>query len=249
MKEFIAEAVGTALLVMFGNGVVANQLLGKTKGNDTGWMLISTGWGLAVAIAAYSVARYSGAHLNPAVTFGLLAIKQLDPQLLPAYLSGQMLGAIIGAVLCWLVYLPHWRETANLDHKLAVFCTAPAIRSPLNNLICELIATAALVFGILCIAGNASAMKEGQMEFAKIFSSGIQPLLVGFLVWLIGMALGGPTGYAINPARDLGPRIAHFLLPMPGGSDWQYAWIPVVGPSLGGVIGAVLFQWLDRVAA
>lgn len=251
MKEFIAEIVGTALLVMFGNGVVANHLLGKTKGNSTGWMLITTGWGLSVAIAAYSVARYSGAHLNPAVTLGLVSIGELDYSLMPAYLSGQMIGAILGACLCWLVYLPHWAETSSLDDKLAVFSTGPAIRSPISNFLCEAIGTMALVFGILSIAENATEMKQGQLDFAKIFSGGIQPLLVGFLVWLIGMSLGGPTGYAINPARDLGPRIAHFLLPIPGGkrdSDWGYAWIPVFGPLAGGIAGAMLFRLLDNTA-
>ena len=163
-----------------------------------------------------------------------------------------MLGALIGAVLVWITYFPHWRETPSLDDKLATFCTAPAIRSPLNNFICEIIGTAALVFGILAIAANADDIHHGEMDFQAIFSSGFQPLLVGFLVWAIGMALGGPTGYAINPARDLGPRIAHFLLPMPGGkrdSDWAYSWIPIVGPILGGMGGAQLFYWVNSTVA
>ncbi len=252
MQSFIGELVGTALLVLFGNGVVANQVLGKTKGNNTGWMLITTGWGLAVAIAAYSVARHSGAHLNPAVTLGLWSIREIDGATVVPYLTAQMLGAMIGALLVWLTYLSHWRETPNLDDKLGTFCTIPAIRSTFNNLFCEAIGTGALVFGILSIAANADDINNGVMDFKSIFSSGIQPLLVGFLVWAIGMSLGGPTGYAINPARDLGPRIAHFILPMPGGkrdSDWSYAWIPIVGPCLGGIAGAQLFFLIDSLNA
>ena len=248
MQAFIGEVVGTALLVLFGNGVVANQVLGKTKGNNTGWMLITTGWGLAVAMGVYCVARLSGAHLNPAVTLGLWSIGEIQGVIVVPYLTAQMLGAMIGAVLVWIVYLPHWRETPDLDSKLGAFCTIPAIRSPLNNLICEIIGTAVLVFGILAIAANADDMKHGAMDFKTIFSSGIQPLLVGFLVWAIGMSLGGPTGYAINPARDLGPRIVHFLLPMPGGkrdSDWGYASIPIIGPIVGGIAGAQAFNLIE----
>ena len=247
MNIFLAEIVGTALLVILGNGVVANQVLGKTKGNGTGWLMITTGWGLAVAIGAYSVGRISGAHLNPAVTLGLASIGQVETSLIPTYLGAQMVGAFIGAVIVYLTYLPHWAETPDEGDKLAAFATGPAIRSSGSNLFCEIVGTGVLMFGILSIGANASELtQDGTIDLSAVFSTGINPLLVGFLVWAIGMSLGGPTGYAINPARDLAPRIAHALLPIPGkgGSDWSYSWIPVVGPILGAVAGALLFQAL-----
>ncbi|MEZ6115420.1 MAG: MIP/aquaporin family protein [Pirellulaceae bacterium] len=247
MTEFWGEVIGTALLLTLGNGIVANQLLGKTKGNGTGWLLITVGWGLSVAVAAYSVARISGAHLNPAVTIGVWYNGGMDLEQVPVYLAAQMLGAFIGAVLVWLTYYSHWSETDDADLKLAVFSTGPAIRAPFWNLFCEVVGTAVLIFGILAIAANVDEMKsDGLPDFSTVFSSGINPLLVGLLVCVIGMGLGGPTGFAINPARDLAPRIAHAILPIPGKgtSDWGYAWIPVVGPMLGGVLGAMLFQVL-----
>ncbi len=241
---FVAETVGTAILILLGNGVVANQVLKETKGNDTGWMLITTGWGVAVALAVYSVGSISGAHLNPAVTFGLLAIGEFDASLVPTYIGGQMLGAIIGATLVWISYLPHWAKTEEPADKLACFATAPAIRSTGSNFVCELIGTAMLVFGVLAIGANAAQM-QGEIDLSVVFSGGIQPLLVGVIVFGIGMSLGGHTGYAINPARDLGPRIAHAILPIAGkgSSDWGYAWIPVLGPIAGGVVGALLYQF------
>jgi glycerol uptake facilitator protein len=246
MDIFVAEVVGTALLVLLGDGVVANQLLGRTKGNGTGWLMITTGWGLAVALAVYSVGRISGAHLNPAVTLGLFSIGQLEGSLVGTYLIAQLTGAILGAVLVYVAYLPHWKETPDPALKLGVFATAPEIRSTGSNLVCEAIGTFVLVFGVLAIGRNAGEMVNGDFDLSAVFSTGINPLLVGFLVWGIGMSLGGPTGYAINPARDLGPRIAHALLPIPekGGSDWGYAWIPVIGPIVGGVLGALVFQAL-----
>lgn len=246
MDIFLAEVVGTTLLILLGNGVVANQLLDKTKGQNTGWVMITTGWGLAVAMGAYSVGRISGAHMNPAVTLGLYSIGDVESAMVPVYLGAQMVGAILGAVLVYVAYLPHWKETASAEDKLAAFATGPAIRSPISNFVCEAIGTFVLVFGVLAIAANAGEMVTGDVDLSVVFSSGINPLLVGFLVWGIGLSLGGPTGYAINPARDLGPRIAHAILPIPGkgSSDWSYAWIPVAGPIVGGVAGALVFRAL-----
>lgn len=245
MEIFLAEMVGTALLVLLGDGVVANQLLRDTKGNGTGWVMITTGWAMAVALAVYAIGRISGGHINPAVTLGLLAIDQVEGGLVPTYIAGQMTGAVLGAVLVWLAYLPHWRGTEDQGAKLAVFCTGPAIRHTPSNFLCEAIGTFVLMFGVLAIGANAGEM-IGELDLSAVFSTGINPLLVGFLVWGIGLSLGGPTGYAINPARDLGPRIAHALLPIPGkgGSDWGYAWVPVVGPIVGAAAGALLFKVL-----
>jgi glycerol uptake facilitator len=224
---------------------VANVLLAQSKGKDSGWIVITTGWGIAVAIAVYAVGRISGAHLNPAVTIGLATIGKFPWASVPSYIVAQMVGAFAGAVLVWLAYLPHWAPTTDRAAKLGVFCTAPAIRRPAANLITEIIATAALVFGILAIAANAQALTQpNQLDLSVVFSHGLQPLLVGILVIGIGLSLGGPTGYAINPARDLGPRLAHAALPIAGkgDSDWGYAWIPVVGPIVGGMVGAVLYS-------
>jgi len=245
MEVFWAELVGTMFLVILGDGVVANVVLAKTKGNDAGWIVITTGWGLAVAMAVYAVNQYSGAHINPAVTLGLASIGSLEWSLVPTYLGAQMIGAIAGAVVVYVAYYSHWGETEDPADKLAVFATGPEIRATVPNLLCEAIGTAALVFGVLSIGANGGAIQaSGEIDLSGVFSTGIQPLLVGALVFGIGLSLGGPTGYAINPARDLGPRIAHAILPIPGKgpSDWGYAWIPVVGPIIGGVAGAVLFN-------
>lgn len=240
MTPFLAELVGTTLLVLLGDGVVANVVLKQTKGHNSGWLVITTGWALAVTFAVYCVNAFSGAHLNPAVTLGLAAIGKFDPSLVPSYLAAQMLGGILGATLVWLAYLPHWRVTEDPAAKLGVFCNAPAIRTTLPNLICEFIGTAALVLGVLAILGPQNLVPNSGFE------KGFAPVLVGVMVWAIGISLGGPTGYAINPARDLGPRIAHALLPIAGkgSSDWGYAWIPVVGPILGGVAGAWIYRLL-----
>jgi glycerol uptake facilitator protein len=215
MNVFIGELVGTMILVLLGDGVVANVVLAKSKGQNSGWIVIATGWGFAVAIAVYVAGWASGAHINPAVTLGLAAIGQQSWTQVPTYLGAQFLGAFIGAVLVWLAYLPHWRETQDAAAKLAVFCTAPAIRHPAGNLICEIIGTAVLLVGVLGVIS-------------------------------VGLSLGGPTGYAINPARDLAPRVAHAVLPIPGKghSDWSYAWVPVVGPLIGSVIGAFAYHLL-----
>lgn len=226
------------LLVLFGDGVVANVVLKQTKGHNGGLIAITAGWAMAVTFAVYCVNAFSGAHLNPAVTIGLAAIGKFAWAQVPLYIAAQMIGAILGAVLVWLAYLPHWGATEDQGSKLGVFCTAPAIRSPLANVICEVIGTAVLVLGVLAILSPQNLVPNTG------FDKGFAPALVGVMVWAIGLSLGGPTGYAINPARDLGPRLAHALLPIPGkgGSDWGYAWVPVVGPILGGVIGALIYK-------
>ena len=244
MQTLLAEMVGTMVLILLGDGVVANVLLARSKGQNGGWMVITTGWGIAVLIAVYAVGRISGAHLNPAVTVGLASIGSFAWADVPGYIAAQMVGAFLGAVLVWLAYLPHWGPTTDADLKLAVFCTGPAVRSPVANVITEMIGTAVLLFGVLAIADNAQMLtRPNDVDLSVVFSHGLQPMLVGILVLGIGLSLGGPTGYAINPARDLGPRIAHFLLPIPGkrDSDWSYAWVPVVAPIIGGVLGAALY--------
>lgn len=245
MTDYLAEAVGTMILVILGDGVVANVCLARTKGNNSGWIVIATGWGLAVAIAVYSVGRISGAHINPAVTVGLASIGAFEWSLVPGYVLAQLIGGMAGGVVVWLAYLPHWKPTDDPATKLGVFCTAPAIRSAGANVLCEIIGTFVLVFGVLAIAANVDEIKQaGDVDLSAVFAIGINPLLVGFLVWGIGLSLGGPTGYAINPARDLGPRIAHAILPIPGkgGSDWGYSWVPIVAPLIGGVLGAVCYR-------
>ena len=247
MQNIVAEFVGTLLLILLGDGVVANVVLRRTKGQDSGWIVITIGWGVAVAIAVYAVGRISGAHINPAVTLGLAAIGSFPWADVPGYILAQMLGAFAGAVLVWLVYLPHWPLTAEPPAKLAVFATGPAVRNVPANLLCEVVGTAVLLFGILAIAANAQDLaRPGDVDLSFVFSRGLQPLLVGVLVLGIGLSLGGPTGYAINPARDLGPRLAHAVLPIKGKgpSDWEYAWIPVAGPVFGGILGAVAYAFV-----
>jgi glycerol uptake facilitator protein len=241
MQTLLAEAIGTMLLVLLGDGVVANVVLNRSKGQNSGWIVITVGWGVAVAMAVYAVGRISGAHLNPAVTIGLAVIGSFPWTQVPGYIVAQMVGAFAGAVLVWLMYLPHWKATADPGLKLAAFSTGPAIRHTAGNFIGEVIGTAVLLFGILAIAANAQTLsKPGDVDLSFVFSRGLQPLLVGVLVLGIGLSLGGPTGYAINPARDLGPRLAHAVLPIPGrgSSDWGYSWIPVVAPIVGGILGA-----------
>jgi glycerol uptake facilitator protein len=238
MTAFTGELIGTLILVTLGDGVVANVLLNKSKGQNAGWMVITTGWAFAVAVAVYCVGSISGAHLNPAVTLGLAGIGRFDWALVPTYLAAQLLGAMLGATLVWLAYLPHWRETSDPAAKLGIFCTAPGIRHTAGNLLTEIIGTAMLVLGVLAILSPKNLIPGSG------FDTGLGPFLVGTLVWSIGLSLGGPTGYAINPARDLGPRLAHALLPIAGkgGSDWSYAWIPVVGPLVGGLLGALFYK-------
>ncbi len=246
MEAFAAELVGTCILVVLGDGVVANVVLARTKGNKAGWIVITAGWGLAVAVAVYSVGRISGAHINPAVTVGLASIGQFPWADVGTYVAAQMIGAFLGAVVVWVSYRPHWAATDDAAATLAVFATGPEIRSPGANLVTEIVGTAVLVFGIRAIAANAGEMTAGPVDLSSVFATGLNPLLVGVLVFSIGLSLGGPTGYAINPARDLGPRLAHALLPIAGKgtSDWGYAWVPVAGPLAGGVLGALAFQAL-----
>jgi len=229
------EFLGTMILVLFGDGVVANIALKKSKGEGAGFIVVATGWGFAVLAGILTSMGVGGVgHLNPAVTIAQ-AIAGNNYGILLPYIAAQIAGAIVGAILVWLVYLPHWRETPDPATKLGVFATIPAIRSPFANALCEfLVTTVALLMVGFCIGSKGVA--PGGLP------AGFGPLLWGFLIWAIGLSLGGPTGYAINPARDLGPRIAHQLLPIPGkgNSDWGYAWIPVLAPSLGGVAAAFL---------
>lgn len=245
MSPYLAEYIGTAILILFGNGVVANVVLARSKAQNGGWIVITWGWGLGVAMAVYTVGRISGAHINPAVTVGLASIGEFDWALVPGYILAQIAGAFSGAVLVWLCFLPHWKETEDPGAKFACFSTSPAIRHAPSNCIVEFIGTVLLVFVVLAIGAVAKDIAPGELnEGLKIgFGTWFGPLLVGLLVLAIGLSLGGPTGYAINPARDLGPRIAHSLLPIAGkgSSDWRYAWIPIVAPFLGGAAGAQLF--------
>jgi glycerol uptake facilitator protein len=240
MSPFLAELFGTMLLIIFGDGVVANVRLNKSKGQSGGWIVISAGWGLGVAVAVYAVNSISGAHLNPAVTIGLAAIGKFAWANVTVYIAAQMIGAFLGAVVVWLAYLPHWGITEDKGAKLAVFCTGPAVRKPAQNMLTEIIGAFVLVQGVLAILSPKNLVPNSG------FDTGFAPFLVGILVWAIGLSLGGPTGYAINPARDLGPRLAHFFLPITGkgDSDWAYAWVPVVGPIIGGVLGALCYRAL-----
>jgi glycerol uptake facilitator protein len=235
MNNFVAEIVGTMILILLGDGVVANVVLSKNKGEGGGWIVITAGWGLAVAMAVYTTGWISGAHINPAVTIGFLAVGQMTVGNAVMYIIGQFIGAFIGAVLVWLAYYRHFEASENADLKLAVFCTGPAIRSYGWNLMTEIIGTMMLLIGVFGIFNANNGI-----------GSGVGPYAVGMLVFAIGLSLGGPTGYAINPARDLGPRIAHFVLPIPGkrDSDWGYSWVPVIGPIIGGILGAVLYNFV-----
>jgi glycerol uptake facilitator protein len=233
LSIFGAEVIGTGLLILLGNGVVAGVLLNHSKAQNGGWIVITWGWGLGVMTAVFAVGQFSGAHLNPAVTIGFAVEGRTDWGDVPEYLAGEFVGAFIGATLVWLAYLDHWRETEDPGLKLACYSTAPAIRNYVNNLITEIIGTFVLVFGILAFFATAGTT-----------DTALGGLIVGLLVLAIGLSLGGPTGYAINPARDLGPRIMHAILPIAGKgpSDWAYAWVPVLGPIIGGVLAAGAFE-------
>lgn len=235
MNHFIGEYIGTALLIILGDGVVANVVLNKTKGNNSGWIVITFGWSMAVFIGVYSaVALGGGGHINPAVTLAFAAIDKIDPSLIAPYILAQFAGAVTGALIVWASYKHHFDSTTDGDTKLAVFCTAPAIRNPFGNIITEIVGTFVLILGVLLMSPSASSLGT------------LNALPAGLLVLAIGLSLGGPTGYAINPARDLGPRIVHFILPLKNkrNSDWGYAWIPVVGPVAGALIAAFLFKQL-----
>lgn len=235
MSVYLAEFLGTFLLILFGGGVVAGAVLKDSKSHNAGWLTICTAWGLAVAFAIYAVGSISGAHINPAVTLSFAFAGEFPWAKVPGYILAQIAGAFTGAVLVWIFYMPLWSKSDDKEGKLAIFCTGPAIRSLLNNFINEMVATAILIFALMFIGTNN-------------FTEGLNPLVVGALIMAIGYSLGGTTGFAINPARDLGPRIAHFLMPVKGKgtSDWAYALIPILGPILGGLIGAAAYQMLYK---
>jgi glycerol uptake facilitator protein len=239
MNALLAELLGTAILIVLGDGVVANVVLNKSKGQNSGWIVITAGWACAVTIAVYCVVGVSGAHLNPAVSVALAATGAFPWSRVPAYIGAQVAGGFLGGVVVWLTYLPHWKETPDPASKLGVFSTVPAIRSPAANFLAELIGGFALVLALLAVLSPANFVPGSDL------AKGLGPLLVGVIIMSIGLSLGGPTGYAINPARDLGPRIAHAVLPIAGkgGSDWRYAWIPIIAPTLGGVIGGLVYHW------
>lgn len=232
MTAFWGEVIGTMILIVFGAGVCAGVNLKNSYAQNSGWIVITMGWGLGVAMAAYAVGGISGAHLNPALTLGLAFSGDFSWNQVPSYIGAQMIGAFLGAVLIYLHYLPHWKETSDPGTKLGVFATGPAIQNTFANFLSEVIGTFILVLGILAIGANE-------------FTDGLNPLIVGFLIVAIGLSLGGTTGYAINPARDLGPRIAHFVLPIPGKGDsnWKYAWIPVLAPAIGGSFGGLFYKF------
>jgi glycerol uptake facilitator protein len=233
LEIFVAEVLGTGALVLLGDGVVAGVLLNRSKAQNSGWIVITSGWAFAVMVGVLIAGPVSGAQLNPAVTIGL-AIQGATPwDKVPYYLAGEFLGAFIGAVIVYLHYKPHWATTEDADLKLAVYCTGPAIRDTVWNLVSEIIGTFVLVFTIMAFSAGSNATGLASLG----------PLPVAFLVLVIGLSLGGTTGYAINPARDLSPRFAHFILPIPGkrDSDWGYSWIPVVGPVVGGALAAVVY--------
>lgn len=235
-SPFLGELIGTIVLLLLGNGVVANVVLKQTKGNAGGWIVITAGWAFAVTMGVFVAKAFGSidAHLNPAVTVAF-AVATNDYSHVFPYITAQLIGGFIGATLVWLHYLPHWAATPDPFDKLACFATGPAIRKPAANLLSEALGTMVLILGLAGI----SAKSLGELAI------GVGPYLVGILVWSIGLSLGGPTGYAINPARDFSPRLAHALLPIPGrgSSDWGYAWVPVVGPLLGAIIGGLLIRW------
>ena len=241
MNAYLAEFIGTALLVLFGNGVVANVVLARTKGNNSGWIVITAGWGLAVFIGAFCSAPFSGAHLNPAVTVAMAMAGKLESAKVAGYIVAQMLGGIAGGTLVFLYYREHFKASSDADGKLACFCTAPNIRNIPQAFFCEVVGTFCLILPIFLMADVSVKFADAtQSAVVGLGTLGLVP--VALLVFGIGLSLGGTTGYAINPARDLGPRLAHALLPVPGkrDADWSYAWVPVVGPLLGGILAAVV---------
>jgi len=237
MTPFFGEFVGTGLIIVLGQGVVSNVVLQRSKGYNSGWIVISFGWAMGVFVGVYCSAAASKAHLNPAVTLAFAVLGKISWSLVPTYIAAQLLGAMAGSLVAWLCYRPHFDETPDANAKLAVFATIPAIRSYGNNLITEAIATFVLILGVLFIAAPSSSL------------GALDALPVGLLVLGIGLGPGGPTGYAINPARDLGPRIMHAILPVPGkrNSDWGYAWIPIVGPLLGSLLAVLAYKLLQGV--
>jgi glycerol uptake facilitator protein len=235
MNIFTGEIIGTFLLILLGNGVVANVVLNKSKGQNSGWIVITFGWAIAVFVGVFVAAKASGAHLNPAVTIALAYLKKIEWKDVPQYMGGQMIGAMLGSIGVWATYRLHFNATEDVELKRAVFCTAPAIRSNFHNLLTEIMGTFVLVLAVLFIIAPSSSL------------GALDALPVALLVLGIGLSLGGPTGYAINPARDLGPRIMHAILPIgkKGSSDWSYAWIPVVGPFIGSMLAVLAFVMVN----
>ena len=246
MDPYFAEFLGTGILILLGNGVVANVVLNETKGNGSGWMVITAGWGFAVFVAVLCVGQYSGAHINPAVTIGLAVADKFEWNKVPGYIIAQMAGATLAAGVVYVFYKPHYDKTNDADAKLATFCTAPNIRTIPLNFVCEMIATFVLVLSVLLVKQPTFSWfpNDGTAEVTVGLGS-VGALPVGLIVFAIGLSLGGTTGYAINPARDLGPRIAHAILPIGGkrDADWSYAAVPVIGPVIGGILAALLFLW------
>tara|TARA_R110001606_G_scaffold266120_1_gene415082 strand:- start:160 stop:900 length:741 start_codon:yes stop_codon:yes gene_type:complete len=245
MTPFIAEIIGTFLLILLGAGVVANVVLEKTKSNDLGWMVITTAWGFAVFVGVSVAGPISGAHLNPAVSIGLAVAGKFDWSLVLEYVIAQFIGAMLGAFFAWLIYRDHFKATENGDLKKAIFCTSPAIRNYSSNLISEIIGCFVLVFVVLYFTD--ANLNDAENGIIPIGLGSLGALPVAILVWVIGLSLGGTTGYAINPARDLGPRIIHAILPIKNkvSNDWSYAWVPVIGPIIGAVLAAGLFLILS----
>jgi glycerol uptake facilitator protein len=250
MNNYLAEFIGTAILIIFGNGVVANVVLARTKGNSSGWIVITAGWGLAVFIGAFCAAPYSGAHLNPAVTVAMAMAGKLEMGLVPGYIAAQLLGGIVGGALVYAFYREHFKASTDADGKLACFSTAPNIRSLGQAFFCEVMGTFLLILPIFLVTEPSVSKWPGNTENLPVpvglGTLGLVP--VALIVFAIGLSLGGTTGYAINPARDLGPRIAHAILPIPGkrDSDWGYAWVPVVGPIVGAVLAALVHGALAK---
>lgn len=244
MNEFIAEVLGTAVLIFLGNGVVANVLLKDTKGHDSGWLVITTAWGFAVFVAVFMVSPYSGAHINPAVTIGLAVAGKFAWSKVWYFILAQMIGAMIGASLVYLMYKDHYKLTEDGDAIRATFCTSPAIRNNSSNFLSELLGTFILVLAVLLIIGPSVTVENSQD--IKVGLGSLEALPVALVVFVIGLSLGGTTGYAINPARDLGPRLVHSFIKLPtkSKSDWKYSWIPVLGPITGGVLAALFFYLL-----
>ena len=240
MSPFTAEFIGTFLLILLGNGVVANVVLDQTKGSQSGWIVITFGWAMAVFVAVFVAKDFSGAHINPAVTIGLAVAGKFSWDAAGTYILAQLLGGALGAATVWLAYIQHYRETKDQVLKLATFCTIPQIRDNASNLFSEVLGTFVLLFAVLFLSGPNFAIGDPSQPVG-LGSLGALP--VALLVLSIGLSLGGTTGYAINPARDLAPRAMHALLPVSdkGGSNWDYAWIPVVGPVVGGVLAAALY--------
>ena len=235
MNIFTGELIGTFFLILLGNGVVANVILNKTKGNGGGWIVITFGWAMGVFVGVFVASKASGAHLNPAVTLALATIKKIPWSAVPEYVGGQMVGSMLASIAVWIAYRQHFEQTQDVDIKRAVFCTSPAIRNTLSNLLTEIVGTFVLIFAVLFIIAPSNSL------------GALDALPVALLVLGIGLSLGGPTGYAINPARDLGPRIMHAILPIgsKANSDWSYSWVPVVGPLIGSLIAALLFTGLQ----